>query len=454
MHDLSKTNQKLIKENALLKQRIQELEISEVEFKKTVEVLRQSEKRFRTIADYTPNWESWVDPDGKLIWVNPQVYDLLGYSEEECRNMYDYPMPYIHEDDKVKMRLNFKSALQGSSGKKVEFRIRCKDSGVKWAEVSWQPILDENGKNLGHRASISDITSRKQAEVALMQSEHIRSIIVRFAPIGMILISNRIIQNVNREMYKMTGYEREELIDKSIRLLFPTVEEFELIGGKKNKDFFKLGTGSIETRWICKDGRILDVLLNSAPLNPDNIEEGIILTAMDFTERKRAREELIRHRENLEIMVKERTAELEQKRTNLEELNAALKVLLRQREMDKDELEEKVFANIKELVMPYIQRLRKNLPKSKEADYVDILESNLINIVSPFSTKLSSKYLNLTPKEIQIANLIKEGKTSKDIAELLNMSPLTAERHRNNIRNKLNLKNKKENLRSYLLTIQ
>jgi PAS domain S-box-containing protein len=181
-----KTNQKLIKENALLKQRIQELEISETELKGTLEVLRQSEKRFRTIADYTPNWESWVDLDGKLIWVNPQVYNLLGYTEEECMNMPDYPAFFFYEDDKGRMMRTFKSALKGSSDKNIEFRIRCKDGSIKWAEVSWQPILDENGENLGHRASMIDITSRKQTEVALRKSEHIQSIIFRVAPIGMI----------------------------------------------------------------------------------------------------------------------------------------------------------------------------------------------------------------------------------------------------------------------------
>ena len=83
----------------------------------------------------------------------------------------------------------------------------------------------------------------------------------------------------------------------------------------------------------------------------------------------------------------------------------------------------------------------------------NILESNLTNILSPFLNKLSLKYKNLTPREIQIAHLIKEGKTSKEIAELLNMSPGTVAFHRENIRNKLNLKNNKENLRSYLMTL-
>jgi DNA-binding CsgD family transcriptional regulator len=162
----------------------------------------------------------------------------------------------------------------------------------------------------------------------------------------------------------------------------------------------------------------------------------------DITERKRAEEAL-----------KKRERDLKAKSRKLEELNTALKVLLKQREDDKDELEKKVLVNVKQLAMPYIERLKKSRLKDKEADYVNILESNLTNIISPFSNKLSSKYINLTPKEIQIANLIKEGKTTKDIANLLNISPGTVEYHRENIRRKLNLKNKKGNMRSYLLTL-
>jgi DNA-binding CsgD family transcriptional regulator len=85
---------------------------------------------------------------------------------------------------------------------------------------------------------------------------------------------------------------------------------------------------------------------------------------------------------------------------------------------------------------------------------VDILESNLKDIVSPFATKLSSRYLNLTPTEIKVASMIKDGKTTKEMADLLHLSANTIRTHRFNIRSKLGLKKRKINLRSYLRSFQ
>jgi DNA-binding CsgD family transcriptional regulator len=81
---------------------------------------------------------------------------------------------------------------------------------------------------------------------------------------------------------------------------------------------------------------------------------------------------------------------------------------------------------------------------------LNIIETNLKNIISPFIHNLETKYLNLTPREIQVAHLIKQGKTTKEIAELLNASARSIEFHRNNLRNKLGVKNQKTSLKSYL----
>ncbi len=172
-------------------------------------------------------------------------------------------------------------------------------------------------------------------------------------------------------------------------------------------------------------------------------------------------------RDMLEIKVKERTAELESAVRLLEEAekkmrlhagelgesNTALKVLLKQRERDRNEFENNILSNVKHLIIPYIDKLKKNRKMSDELDYLSIIESNLKEIVSPFSAKLSFRHLNFTPKEIMVANLIKDGKQDKDIMEILNISLDTVKAHRKSIRRKLAINNKKINLRTKLLSV-
>ena len=169
---------------------------------------------------------------------------------------------------------------------------------------------------------------------------------------------------------------------------------------------------------------------------------GVIEYVRDITERRKAEEAL-----------EQREKELETKSSNLEEANIALKVLLKKRDEDKTELEEKILLNIKELVVPYLEKLKMSGLDEKQKTHVSILESNLNDITSSFSHRLSSKYMNFTPSEIQIANLLRQGKTNKEIGELLNTSHRTVAFHRENIRKKLGLKNKKINLKSYLLSL-
>ncbi|MFC1811568.1 LuxR C-terminal-related transcriptional regulator [Thermodesulfobacteriota bacterium] len=144
--------------------------------------------------------------------------------------------------------------------------------------------------------------------------------------------------------------------------------------------------------------------------------------------------------------------ELELKADRLREANTALKVLLEQREKDKIDLEERVLSNVKELIEPYLTKLEK-ISADEQKICLGILKFNLNEIISPFTRTLTSKYIDLTPTEIKVANLVRQGKMTKEIAELFNLSYKTIEHHRRNIRKKLNIKNSKVNLQSYLSSL-
>jgi PAS domain S-box-containing protein len=205
------------------------------------------------------------------------------------------------------------------------------------------------------------------------------------------------------------------------------------------------------------------------------------VTLRDITHRKKFEDELQTAKEMLERGVQERTAELiiknrqlteeieERKKAEktlekrehelamktrfLEEANSALKVLLQNMEDQATELQGDILNNVRSLVLPYIEKSRQCQSISDQMSYLEIIEENLKNITSPFLRNITAHYLNLTPKEIQVANMVREGKTTKEIAELMNLSTRSIDFHRDNIRKKLGLKNKKANLQSFLSSL-
>jgi DNA-binding CsgD family transcriptional regulator len=168
----------------------------------------------------------------------------------------------------------------------------------------------------------------------------------------------------------------------------------------------------------------------------------VVVSHEEITELKLTEEALRKSREALE----------EQKQS-LEEANIALKVLLKQREDDKLELEKKVLSNVKELVLPYVEKLKHSRLRPKDKTLAEIIETHLNDIISPLLQKFSHAKILLTPQEMQVASLVKDGRTSKEIADILNVSEATINFHRKNLRDKFGIKGKQANLRSYLLSI-
>lgn len=161
----------------------------------------------------------------------------------------------------------------------------------------------------------------------------------------------------------------------------------------------------------------------------------------------------VRRRRSIENELRKKTRELEVKSHEFEEVNSALRILMRQREHDKREIEEKVIMNVKTLLMPCMEKLKKSVGNDQAKHQLSILESSIKNIASPFARRLSLKYLGMTPKEILVSNFVREGKTTKEIAEFMRVSCCAVDLHRYHIRGKLGLKNKKISLRDYLLSL-
>jgi PAS domain S-box-containing protein len=161
----------------------------------------------------------------------------------------------------------------------------------------------------------------------------------------------------------------------------------------------------------------------------------------------------IKDRRQTERLLRQREQELEIKTARLEEANIAMRVLLKRRHDDKGDVEQSVLYNIKELVEPYLKKIREGNLDVHKTIYLNILEANLKSIASPFVRGLSSRYLKFTPVEIQVANLIKQGKTTKVTAQMMNLSERTIESHRSSIRRKLGIHKQKANLRTHLLSL-
>ena len=152
--------------------------------------------------------------------------------------------------------------------------------------------------------------------------------------------------------------------------------------------------------------------------------------------------------------LREKEIELLQEREKLEETNTALRVLLRQRDEDKTRLEETVYNNVDRLVLPYIEKLLQGRLSDKHRTLAEIADNNLRDIISPFLRTLSSLGLLLTPQEIEVANLVRNGRSSKEIADIMGLSVAGIDFHRKRLRQKLGLANTKKNLRSFLLTLE
>lgn len=375
--------------------------------------------------------------NGKFLALNPVALSYTGYRLNDLVGKRADRL--IFPEDKELVKENARAMLRGKRPSPYEFRIITKQQGIRWVmETVSSTVFQGRPAILGNSM---DITERKMVEERLQESENLYRVIFETTGTATFIIEDDMtISLINTEFEKLTGYSKKDWEGKRKWTEFVVKEDLS-----RMKKFHRLrridpqaAPRNYEYSLIDNQRRIKKVFLTIAMI-PGTKKSISSLT--DITDWKETEKRLKLREEELEI-----------KSRNLQELNTALRVLLKQREDDRLELEEKVLSNVNEFVLPYVERIKNSRMSINDRAYVDILESNLREIISPFSRKLSTKNKHLTPKEIQIANFIREGRTSKEIAELLNVSKSAIDIHRYRLRIKLGLKNRKANLQSHLIT--
>jgi PAS domain S-box-containing protein len=440
--------------------------------KRIEEKLQETEHQQKAILDNIPDIAWLKDRESRYIAVNEPFGKACGVRPENIGSRTDLEL--WPRELAEKYREEDKDVMQSGRQKLIEEPLVGRNGKSIWVETIKSPIYDESGNVIGTAGIARDITEKKVSRERLSRinecflsfvadpMENIQRLTALF---GMIMgascaLYNRIeggmlctigqwhtppdFNPVDKPeghiCYDLIKYDLDspfilkDLQHTSYMHTDPNVAHY----GLRTYVGQKVKSGGVTVGALCA--------VYQEDFSPSESEikvMGIIASALSIQEEQHRAEEELKTREK-ELFIKSRS---------LEEVNTALKVLLKRRDEDSKEFEKRVLLNVKKLIAPYIKRLKKSGLNPDQLIYADILESNISEITSPFSKDLSAKYMDLTDQEIHVAHYIREGKTSKDIARLLNITVRTVNFHRENIRKKLGLTNKKTNIRSYLLAI-
>ena len=409
------------------------------DLKRTMAMLKESENLYRTIFETTGTATVILEEDTTVSLVNGEFVHLSGYSKEEWEGKKSWTEVIVPVDvEKMKSYHYLRRIDTHAAPRSYEFGFI--DSQGRIRDVILTVDMIPGTKR--SVASFADITEHKLAAARLKESENLyRTIFENTGTATIIVEEDMTISLANTEFETLSGAPKKYWENRhKWTELFAPGDLKKMIHYHRQRRIDPMSSpNNYQSVLIDKQGNKKVVLLAVAMI-PGSQKS--VLSITDITEQKR-----------IETALQKREQEVRKKSRTLEEMNAALKVLLKQREADKLELEENVLTNVKDLVLPYLAKLKVSQLNSRDAAFVSILETNLINITSPFFHNLSANYIKLTPKEIQVANLIKEAKTTKEIADIMAVSETTISLHRDHIRKKMGLNNKKINLNTYLNTL-
>lgn len=440
--------------------------------------LKESEERYRNMFENAVEGFYQTTPEGRFLKVNPALARMYGYDspEELVRSVTNIGAEIYVNPERRKEFIAF--AEKDGVVRNFETEARRKDGSRKYVSLNARAVRDESGRTLYFEGTVQDVTQQKltseqmkaQRDLALMLARTDRleeglatilqaAVIVSGMESGGILLKNR--ETGGFDLVSSIGITKT--FQDKIRyapaegFVWSVLVERKAFHTRTSRDMTPVasdeGFKSISVLPICEGNEVTGCLVMASKKMIDFPEEVLVgLESLaagsgNSISRMRARDRL-----EQEMLVRRETEEaLEAERQNLMEANAALKVLLRYREDDNRELEEKFVGNVKHLVLPYVEKLKRGISDPIQRMNIGFIESNLNEIISPFLKSIQS--FNLTPRQVQIVSLIREGKTTKDIALLLAMNTQAVDIQRFLIRKKLGLNKSKTNLQTYLKSL-
>ncbi len=408
--------------------------------KELEETIQKSEKRYRSLLENASDAILLADMNGNLLDVNRKAEQLLGYSKPEllCMNVSD-----IHTKEQTdRIRDTFQEIIQNGFAMIHNTLALRKDGAAVPIEITGSRV-EHDGETV-FQGIFRDLTERKQAEKQSWLNQEQLRLALHAGEHGLVdwdVPNDRL--RFSDQLLELTGYSKDEFEPRmrSWKKRVHPKEKSDVV--RSLRDHLDGKTGHFDAtyrlrvktgvwRWFRGHAEVVERDERGRPLR-------MMGTITDVTLYKEFEEEL-------EKRVEERTAELV-------DVNSALKVLLRQREQDKADAEETIAANLKFMLLPHWNRLKRSGLNGRQKELVSLIDESLTKVFSPFIRKLSSRYSSLTPRELQVAERIQSGKTTKDIAEEMNISAGTVDVLRYSVRKKLGLNRKKANLQSHLSSI-
>ena len=419
------------KRTAKLKTTNEQLLQEITERKGVEEALRESEEKFRLIFDSASEGILFLDTKGNILAANPAISKISRLEPEEVvgKNFVKL-LPRVKMDVPSLLK-NFKNVLQGKSPIKQDWTF-INQKGEKVMIFAHFALVKKEGKVVGLSVIVEDISERIRAE---MEIRKLSSAVEQSIDGIAICDLKAELAYVNDAFARMHGYSPEEMVGmKAVNL-----------HNEEQMDDYRRTMNQIKTKsaWISeighirKDGTPFPTFMSVTSLKGDDRKlTGILTIVRDITSRKKVEQALA-----------ESESKLRKQKSALEQKNIALREVIAQIEVEKRKIKDDIETNVTAVVSPILEKLKIEKDSLK---YVNLLQHHIERLTSSFSSEITRGSLKLTPREIEVCNMVKGGLTNKDISNLLSISFRTVEKHRRNIRQKIGISNKDINLTSFL----